>query len=216
MKRLLFQLYFCTMLGEYDYAFPKEVQIWPPQQIVEKSYYIDEHDRATVSDFVESIKSEEEIVSILGVWEMNNLSFETIYVRRKDCFLGLRCDKNLIELFSDFEENEIELAHFFVPGGASIQQRGYRFSVHPDEKVHEHSPHVHVAKDGISVRYSLETMERFKQDKPPREYLRDEKKIILPFLAKHRDQLMGYWNHYMRGYLPPTLDLQGKQFYRES
>lgn len=41
------------MLGEYDYAFPEEVQIWPPQQIVEKSYYIDEYNRTKVSDFVE-------------------------------------------------------------------------------------------------------------------------------------------------------------------
>ena len=88
--------------------------------------------------------------------------------------------------------------------------------MHPNEAVHKHKPHVHVVKDDMSVRYSLETLERFPQDVFSREYKRDEKKIIIPALKKNQKKLWDYWNCYMGGYCSPTIDCQGKEYYKES
>ena len=94
--------------------------------------------------------------------------------------------------------------------------RGYRFVVHPNEEIHKHTPHVHVENDDCSVRYSLVSLKRFEQDKVPRNYLRDEKKIIRPFLENNRKKLLEYWNLSINGYTTPIINEKGQQYYPES
>ena len=157
----------------------------------------------------------EDAIAFLGEYGAENLSAERVYIITQEALIGMQQDKTIVELFEYFSTEEIHLVYFLV-GGASIHCSGYRFTVHPKEEIHRHMPHVHVCKDGESVRYSLDTLERFEQDKLPREYKRDEKKVIIPYLLKNQTKLMGYWNHYMNGYTVPDEDEHGLQYYPES
>lgn len=138
---------------------------------------------------------------------------EHLYIQTPDCLLGFQRDFSLSELFDYFHTQRLELVCFFV-GGASLHCMGYRFTVHPREQIHQNSPHVHVEQDDQSVRYSLENFTPM--DNVPRTFRRDEKKIILPFLKRNQARLLGYWNHYLNGFLPPSEDEAGRQYYPES
>ena len=147
---------------------------------------------------------------------MDELNLSNIYIRYAGSLYALQSDKEIADVFSFFKTNKIRIVYFFVAGGASIYCDGYKFVVHPNEKIHRNTPHVHVELDDVSVRYHLDTFERFPNDKYSREYKRDEKKIIIPGLKKHKKQLWQYWNCYMNGYIPPEIDVSGRQYYKES
>ena len=83
-----------------------------------------------------------------------------------------------------------------------------------EESVHRYSPHVHVCKNGHRISYSLLTLSPFTE--PPREYERDSKKIIIPFLKKNRDKLLEMWYQNLNGFETPTVDEDGMQFYSVS
>ena len=68
----------------------------------------------------------------------------------------------------------------------------------------------------VSVRYSLETFERFEQDKYSRVHAKYEKKRILPFLNDHKEELMEFWNMAMKSYIPPQIGENGCQYCKES
>jgi len=73
-----------------------------------------------------------------------------------------------------------------------------------------------VKKNGKSVRYHLDTLKRFEKDDFPREYKRDEKKIILPCIERNLTELIELWNYNMNGYITPDLGENGCQYYKES
>jgi len=139
-----------------------------------------------------------------------------IYVRNKEYLWGLQRDKSFTELFIELAKDFLEFDCFCVFGGASRECCGYLFIVHPDETIHVYSPHVHVKKDGVSTRYDLETFKRYPEDKVTRAHIRDEKKVIVPFLKANKEWLQEKWNLAMLGYIPPIEDEQGKQFCNES
>lgn len=118
-------------------------------------------------------------------------------------------------MFSDFDTDELSFATFCV-GGPSFRCEGYLFVIHPNEEIHKNHPHVHVRRNGNETRYSLNTLTRFSNDNFCREFQKDEKKIILPYLQKNKDRLLKYWDLCMKGYIPPVEDEDGKQFYPES
>ena len=149
-------------------------------------------------------------------YTMDELTWDSVYIKQKHSLLSFQSDKRISDVFDFFKKRKLEIVYVFVAGGASTWCSGYQFVVHPNEAVHKHKPHVHVVKDDMSVRYSLETLERFPQDVFRREYKRDEKKIIIPALKKNQKKLWDYWNCYMGGYCSPTIDCQGKEYYKES
>lgn len=151
-------------------------------------------------------------------YSMDECTFQTVYVKYQDCLLGLAEDKLLTDLFAVINSDTLSIVYIFVAGGASLGYWGYRFIVHSDEYVHKDSPHphVHVVKDGISVRYYLDSLERFQEDKPTRAHLRDERKKIKPFLKSNQKKLLEFWDLAMKGYMPPTVNEVGEQFYPES
>ena len=73
----------------------------------------------------------------------------------------------------------------YVAGGASREYHGYKFIVRSDEDRHKNMPHIHVEKDGVSPRYLLSNLERIASDKCLKDHLRDEKKIIKPYIKKN-------------------------------
>ncbi len=128
--------------------------------------------------------------------------------------LGFRNDKPLLELFEYINSEFIEFDIFFC-GGASIHcERNYRFIIHPNEEIHKHTPHVHVVKDGKSIRYNLTNFEPM--DKLDYPHIRDNKKIIIPALKKYKNKLLDLWNHYLHGYSLPDISSNGNQYYPES
>lgn len=153
---------------------------------------------------------------LLGEYGMAHFRCERVYLRWGDYLLGLGGDRLLDHVCADFHDENPHFVHLSVAGGASRQHMGYTFVVHPREQIHAHTPHVHVVRDGVSVRYSLVDFQRFPQDGKSRTHDRDEKKVILPYLRKNRDTLLRYWELAMEGYLPPVLDEQGRQYCAES
>ena len=149
-------------------------------------------------------------------YTMDELTWDNVYIKQNHSLLAFQSDKRISDVFDFFKKRKLEIVYVFVAGGTSTWCSGYQFVVHPNEAVHKHKPHVHVVKDDMSVRYSLETLERFPQDVFSREYKRDEKKIIIPALKKNQKKLWDYWNCYMGGYCSPTIDCQGKEYYKES
>ena len=168
-----------------------------------------------ISDLVEALKQDAEIREGLGEWGLAHVTAEAVYVMHRDFMLRFREDKTVSEVFRDFETDRLELAYFLAAGGASIHnETHYRFTLHPDERVHEHTPHVHVKKAGVEIRYSLEDL--MPMDPLVNPHKRDDKKIIRPFLKKNQEMLLEMWRYNAKGYAAPEMNENGQQFYRES
>ena len=197
-----------------EYTFSEKIMIHKPMQKYEKILYYDKITAKTVAELLTIIKKDDNFV--LGGYGVENLTAERVYIHTPDALIGMKDNKTLADLFEYFSTDTLLLEYFLIAGGASIHCSGYRFTVHPDEDIHRNTPHVHVCKNDKSVRYSLVTLKRFEQDKVPREYKRDEKKVILPYLINNQEKLMKFWNHYINGYTIPDEDEWGKQYYPES
>lgn len=217
MKKIVFRIHLC---GMSEKTFSKKIMIYKPFNTVKKVFSIkncNDNGIVYISDLINFIVTNtKDINSLLGDYGTENFNYRSIYIRHKDYLLGLQKDEPLKELFAFFKSSKIEIDYISVLGGASIHCNGYMFIIHPNEEIHKYQPHVHVIKNGISVRYSLDTFERFEHDTPGREHQRDEKKIIIPTIKKNQNRLYDFWNKYMNGYIPPAEDENGKQYYKES
>lgn len=171
-----------------------------------------------VSDLIDHIKTKRwDMEAEIGSFGMENFCYQNTYLMRDGYLVGLEDNKEIDSIFEDFQTDSLSFAYLYVAGGASRHHMGYKFVVHLSrEDIHANDPHVHVERDGVSVRYSLVTFERKSPDEPTWAHRRDEKKIIIPYIKNNRDILMGYWDLAMKGYRPPQLDEQGHQYCSES
>lgn len=214
MGDLEFNIYFCGMDEE---TFSEQIMIYKPNSRITRCFTeaaLLQLEIIYVSELIDHLKKDITIKESLGACELENFSIETVYIQYHGYLLGIQKDKPISTIFQDFETNQLEFAHFVV-GGASIHnETSYRFTIHPDEKIHEHMPHVHVSKAGIEIRYSLETL--LPIDPLVNPHKRDNKKIITPFLQRNHDKLLEMWSYYTKGYTTPDIAQDGKQFYSES
>lgn len=209
----------CTS-GMSNEFYSEDIMIFKPFSIIHLSYSLEEcveQGVLLVSDLINLMKKEDKEKSFFGD-ALDECTYLSIYVKNKNYLLGLREDKTLEELFNIFKTDEVILTYIYVVGGASLHHHGYKFVVGSNEDIHKYSkhPHVHVIKDDTSVRYSIDTYERLWDDEASRAHIRDEKKIIKPFIKKKQDELMEYWRAATQGFVPPTLDQDEKQYYKES
>lgn len=214
MEDLRFTFYFC---GMSEKTFSDRIMLYiPHKSICRKAslQVLEERSVYRLGQWISSLKEEGEIRESLGEWGLGNFSVHRVYVEHRGCFFGLREDKPLVQIFQDLGESQLDFAYFLVGGASLHNETGYRFTVHPDERVHRHLPHVHVSKGGVQVRYSLETL--LPLDPLVNPHKRDYKKVILPFLRQRQGELLEFWRCYEKGYLPPETDQKGRQFYRES
>lgn len=211
MKRIIFTVYHCEMSDE---LYLDNIMIYKPFESFSKSFDWNELDSLphSVTGVIEWFKV---IARNQNVYITDCLNLDTIYIKINDELLGFTEDKQISDIFSYFEKDLIEFA-FFVVGGASFHYDGYLFIVHPNEEIHKNTPHVHVRRDEEEVRYCLDTLERFPNDKMSRRFSKDEKKRIIPFLRENKDKLYEHWNLYVNGYTTPAISEEGKQFYKES
>ncbi len=214
MRELKFNIYVCGMSEE---TFTEQIMIYRPNHTVTMAFseeVLNELNIAHVGELIEHIKQDHAMREVLGEWGLENIGVETIYIRHQDYLLGLLEDKALSDIYDHFHAESLEMAYFIV-GGASIHnETSYRFTVHPNEDIHRHMPHVHVAKDDVEIRYSLETLQPI--DPLINPHRRDNKKIIMPFLKKNQERLLELWQLYMDGYTSPAITQEGQQFYSES
>lgn len=214
MNELEFSVYTCGMSEE---TFSEKIMIYKPVSCITKCFTEAELNQCriiSVSELIDHLKNDAGIKDALGTWGLENIGISTVYIQDNEWLLGLRQDKPISEIFRELETNRLKFA-YFMAGGASIHNNtGYRFTVHPDEDIHRHMPHVHVSKAGINIRYSLDTL--LPIDKLVNPHKRDNKKIIIPFLHGHCQQLIEMWNRYTEGYTTPVLDEKGRQYYSES
>lgn len=217
MKEIIFQI---SVSGMSEEDFSDKIKIYKPFQVVKEKFLLGDcinKGIKSIKDLIDSIKqTNNKFMSVVNNYGEENFNYKTIYIMHKDYLLGLQEDKLLNEIFEYLQSDKIEIIYIIVAGGASIECSGYKFIIHSDEEIHRHKPHVHVKKDNFSPRYSLDTLERFEGDIISREYLRDEKKIIIPFLEKNKDKLLEFWNHNINGYITPVQDENGNQYYKES
>lgn len=214
IKTIKVNINFCGLSTQ---TFSEKIMIYKPHHTISINLFFSDNDYPeiiTISDLIQHIKNDH-FIQALSESEFSQLCYQNIYLNCKEYLLGFQEDKSLADISDFFSLTDLVFEIFFV-GGASLHCNGYIIKVHPNEKVHQNKPHVHVCKDNKSVRYSLDTLQRFETDEMPREYIRDEKKVILPALKMNHKKLYDYWNEYMNGYLPPKEDLTGNQFYKES
>ena len=214
MKKLRFSIHFCGMSDE---TFTEHIMIYKPHISIVEKFTVEDLERlgvCNISDLIAYMKTVKSIREDLGSWGMANFSYMTTYIGYKDYLLGLREDKTISEIFDYFDTDQLELSHFIV-GGASIHnETNYRFTVHSDERIHEHMPHVHVLKAGIDIRYSLDSLQPI--DSLVNPHRRDNRRIILPFLKTNHDKLLEMWRHNINGYSTPDITEEERQFYSES
>lgn len=217
MKLLVLKIHICGMSSK---NISHKILICKPFKTTTKLFNLSfcfRHKISTIADLISyTKKSVNGISDLLGDFGIENFNVENIYVKYKGYLIGLQENKSLSDIFTYFKKNVLEFNYICVAGGASRMYRGYKFIVHPNEDIHKYKPHVHVKKNGVAPRYYLDTFERFKGDKCLREHLRDEKKIIIPYLEKNRKWLLEQWDMYMNGYIPPAETESGKQFCKES
>ena len=211
MKEIKFTVYYC---GMSEGLYSDNIMIFKPYDSFSKSFQWDIQNNSfnTISELSELFKN---IAKDEGAYITDWFNYKTIYMKTDNELLGLTEDKNIADIFSYFNKETIEFV-FFVVGGASFNCEGYLFIIHPDEDIHKNTPHVHVRRDDEETRYYLESLERFPNDKVSRRFLKDEKKRIKPYLLKNKEKLYEYWNLYMNGYTTPTMNEEGKQYYKES
>ena len=216
MKKITLEIH--SVGGMTDEFYSQEILIGKPK--ISIIFTFDEEDLDIldihcISQLIHHIKTYNRCVeSLISDTGMENFSVQTTYIKQRDYLLGLEGDKTLDQVFVYFQTEHVTFLHFYVGGGGSIECNGYHFAVYSDERNHEHLPHVHVKKDGESVRYSLVTLKRI--DDCSYVFLRDEKKKILPALKKYLPRLQEYWTAAMGGYRPPEFDFDNKQYYPES
>ncbi len=219
MKSLEFTVY--LIAGMSEETFSPVIMVGNPYDSIRTSYTWQELSQegvARVSDLIENVKSKNaDIESKIGSYGMENFCYQNVYIKQNDYLIGLQDDKELNTIFEDFQTDSLSFTYLYVAGGASVHYMGLRFDVHLSrEQIHANKPHVHVIHDDVSVRYSLETFERFSQDKGSRFHDQYEKKRILPFLREHKEELMGRWKMAMNGYIPPQIAEDGCQYCKES
>lgn len=216
MFKINFNIHCCGMSCD---LFSEKIMIYKPLETYTHLFDFDKETIAnlTVSELIGLCKrkiprySEE-----YNLFNTSNVDVENLYIKKDGTLFRIMYDRTMIEIFRYFELDELEVVGFYVVGGASFHCSGYQFIVHPKEEIHRNKPHVHVRYDDYSPRYSLDTLERFPGDKVCRKIIKDEKRIIIPYIKANKEMLYQYWNHYMNGYQPPAIDDKGKQYYKES
>ena len=217
MKTITFDFH---LVGMNDAMFSDDIMISKPRITLTFNLFEDEwadHEIERVSELISYIVSENPCAKLLlGEDGMRGLTSDNICILNVGCMLRTAQDRFLRDMFSFFHTKHLHFAYFFIEGGASFECDGYKFVVHSNEMIHRNSPHVHVNKNGYSVRYSLITLKRYKEDKCDRIYDRDEKRIIQPALKKHHKILWKFWKLSVNGYVPPEIDEKGRRYYEES
>lgn len=206
--------------GMSESTISKSIMIYKLNKVFKTRISLEEHNITSdykISKLLNDLKNEK----LINFFEKNyidlkNFNWETVYIKYKKAFISLQSDKIVSEILNFLKNNKIELIYIKVTGGASIHNTGYTFTVHSNEEIHKNNPHVHVVKDSTSVRYSLRTFKRFPNDKCPREYKRDEKKIIIPTLKKNKAKLWDFWKCSTGGFIPTVIDKEGNEYYKES
>lgn len=217
MKKVILKIYICGMSKR---NFSKNIMVYKPNKVFKSKILLDDYNISNdykISKLLRDFKNKRAVKACeKKFYNLNDFNWKNIYIKQRGTLLSLQSDKNVLEIFNFFKTNKLEIAYIFIAGGASIHYSGYTFVVHSNEKIHKNNPHVHVEKDDASVRYSLRTFERFPNDDYTREYKRDEKKIIIPALKKHKDKLWYFWQCSMGGFDSPKIDCEGKEYYKES
>lgn len=206
MKIIVINFCLCGMSKK---NFKKNIMIYRPRKIKRKVIFLNKKNENT---------NLLEIVKTLKYINQNKMSLDNknIYLYYKNYLLKVVKNKTIKEISDYINHKFFKIYLFQIEGGASIHNQGYDFRIHPDEHIHKHSPHVHVVKNNTSVRYSLQTFERYKNDNVSKEIKKDEKKVIIPFIKKKQKYFLDCWNHYINGFEPPIINENNKQFYEES
>jgi hypothetical protein len=214
MRKIRFSIYFC---GMSDDTFSAQIMIYKPQASISRDFdesLLQQLKITSINDLIVYMKTLPEVAEDIGFTGFDQFNIDAVYIQHCSYLLGFQDDKKIEDIFRDFPENQLNFA-FFIVGGASIHnETGYRFIIHPNEKIHEHMPHVHVAKAEVEIRYSLETL--LPLDPLVNPHKRDNKKIITPFLSRNHKLLLEMWSYYMKGYTTPEIAQTGQQFYKES
>ena len=211
MKKITFTVFYCGMSED---LFDEKIMIYKPISNFSKTFTWEKNKN--------SFATAKELVDVFGniakeenVYLPDYYGIDSIYIRTDIGLIGLTVDKKIEDIYCYFKQELIDLV-FFVVGGASLHCNGYLFIVHPNEDIHKNTPHVHVRRDDEETRYYLDSLERFENDKVSRRFLKDEKKIIKPFLSDNKGLLYKYWDMSINGYTTPQINEDGKQYYSES
>lgn len=213
MKLIVFKIHLCGMSNKtllpkllIDKPFKRITKIFDLHLCKKKGVI-------TVNDLIQHIKhSERHLVKVLGNFGLENFIVDNIYIKYNGYFVGFQHDKSLEDVFDYFNKGIIELNYVVNVGGASRIYRGYKFIIHSNEEIHKNTPHVHVEKNGISTRYRLDPIERITSDKCSSEHLRDEKKIIKPYIEDNIEWFKEKWLLSINGYKPPIENEEGFQY----
>jgi|BioPla2DNA2_1021312.scaffolds.fasta_scaffold21461_1 hypothetical protein len=216
MRELQFSFYIC---GLSDDTFSEQIMIFKPRNSIVKNFteaILCQSGIVYVSDLIDHLQKDIAIVEGLEAlgWGLENFAVETVYIHHRGYLLGLREDKTISEIFQDLETNRLAFAYFLVAGGSIHDEYGYRYTIHSNERIHEHMPHVHVSKSGVEIRYSLVTLSPI--DPLVNPHKRDYRKRIRPSLQEKKEKLMELWDFYMKGYTTPEITEDGLQYYSES
>ena len=214
MKYLDFNVF---LSGMSDETVSDKIMICKPYISVKISFdseTLEEYKLFHISQLIDFLKTQKAVIGCLGEYGLDNFKLSTTYLYYKNYLLGMKEDKPLSALFDFLNSDYIQFAHYYIAGGASRHCDGYRFQVHSDEDIHRNLPHIHVSRDGIDIRYHLETLEPI--DKLIMPHKRDNRKIIKPFLLENQKCFLEMWSNSIHGYINPAIDEIGAQFYPES
>lgn len=207
MKMIIINFCQCGMSDKY---FSKKIRIYKPNHTKRKIIFINKkNEHKTISEILQETKYIQS--------HQVDIKEKNFYVLKRNYLLKGIKQKTIKEI-SNYINKKILRIYTFDVGGASEEYRGFLFIIHPDEKVHDHQPHLHVQKNNVSVSYILEknNVRRKKGNKGNKEINNAEKKVIIPFINKNFDKFMELWNDYMNGYDVPIINDNNEQYYDET
>ena len=217
MKIIIFKIHICGMSNR---NISRKIMIYKPFKTITKflcfNRCLQDH-IPTAEDLISYIKkSTNNLSCYLGECGLDNFNVDNLYIKHRGYLIGLQHNKDLADIFNFFQKNIIEFKYIYVAGGASCEHHGYKFIVHSNEDIHKNTPHVHVERNGVAPRYLLDTLERIPSDEYSHEHLRDEKKIIKPYIRRNIKWFNEKWLMSVNGYIPPIESETGVQYCKES
>lgn len=158
MRKIRFSIYFC---GMSDDTFSAQIMIYKPQASISRDFdesLLQQLKITSINDLIVYMKTLPEVAEDIGFTGFDQFNIDAVYIQHCSYLLGFQDDKKIEDIFRDFPENQLNFAFFFV-GGASIHnETGYRFIIHPNEKIHEHK----VKDSAPNVQENVPFMRSFK------------------------------------------------------
>ena len=146
-----------------------------------------------------------------------NLS-EIFAFKINDKEINAQCNYKLIKFIraNNLKKLEVDF-RYGAGGGCELKTILATIRINPNEEIHKYTPHVHIyvgkkRSEEYETRIKLDDLSLMKNTKKSLDDLfsNNDKKLLIEFLTKYRDELINYYNSIQKGEQPKSIYIDFK------